>query len=230
MLAQPLQSNKFMAGFPERIKDADNEIKAIENLQKQVEEKSRRLAEVWASILRQVGLQVKVKREAFGFQFGAVDEARLDPDGMVFLKISGDEVPYPLGELPSDTITAIVSNSAPELLGSLREMVKVETAGVIALERIAIEFDKGMNCGVPRPAEESPVLESESDCPEAPEKERSKELESTTLSRQKASSKKKNPVDSAPVPEFNHYAFNGSFGAPKGDENGISPCGTYVSL
>ena len=229
MLAQPLQSGTFSGGFPERIKEADNELKAIVALQNQVDEKSRRLAGVWASILRQVGLTVQVKKEVFGFQFGAVDEARLDTEGMVLLKISGDEVSYPLVDLPSDTIAAVVSNSAPELLLSLREMVKAETAGVLALEGIALEFDKGLNGGVRRPtAEENRDGDTKLDPPMVLEER--KEIESTPQSRPKASGKKRGPADPDHVPESNHYAFNGSFGEPKVDAAGTSSCGTYVTL
>jgi hypothetical protein len=229
MLAQPLQSGAFSGGFPERIKEADNELKAIVTLQNQVDEKSRRLAGVWVSILRQVGLTVQVKKEAFGFQFGVVDEARLDPEGMVRLKISGDEMSYPLVDLPSESITAVVSNSAPELLLSLREMVKAETAGVVALERIALEFDKGLNGGVRRPAtEESREGNTEHDPPMVLEER--KEIESARQSGPKASGKKRGLADTDHVPESNHYAFNGSFGEPKVDATGTSSCGNYVSL
>jgi hypothetical protein len=230
VLVRPLQSNVISAGFPERIREADDELKAVVSLQKQVGEKSRELAEAWISILRQVGLQVQIRKEAFGFQFGAVDEARLDPEGMVFLKISGDEVSYQLVELPSDTITAIVSNSAPELLGSLREMVKAEAARVIALERIALEFDRRLDVGAHLPrSEESPVGVSERGPPMAPEKGSVTETESAAPSRPKPLAKK-SLADSETVTGSYQYAFQGSFGAPKGDPMETSSCVTNVSL
>ena len=214
MQAQSLQPGMFSPGFPERVREAEKELTLMGTLQEQIDEKSRRLAVVWTSIVHQVAIPVRVRKEAFGFQFGAVEEARLDPDGSVALRISGDEVSYPLVELPSETIAAVVSASAPELLKSLRELVRVGTAGVAALEKVSSEFDRGLaDC---RQGAEGEARQSESAPPPSGEKGGQGAPEGA----------RKEPVHRG----TDQYAFKGSFGAPKADPAEARGYGTGVTL
>lgn len=203
MLAQPLKTDMFSKGFLERINEAESELGAIGTLQKQIDEKSRNLAEIWVSVLRQVDLSVPVRKESFGILFGNVEKAVLEPAGMVTLKISGNDVSYPLVELPSDTITSIVSNSAPELLKLFRDMVKLGTASVDALERMALDFDESMGVQTRRVPEASAIPRA--DACELPVQS------AQNVQKPRPAAKKRNPFAAA----ADHYDFKGSFGAPK---------------
>lgn len=221
MLSQPLRSLRFSDGFLERIRETEGELNSIDALQKQVDAKSRELAQVWVSALREADLSIPIRKESFGIQFGIVDEASLNPEGMVTVKIAGNAVSYPLMELPSQTIISVVSGSAPEMLSQLRELVRMGSEGVDALEKLARDIDR--NLGAPPKGSglgEVTCTASDVSGPVGAKAEDTREHVASAgpFTKARAPKRKKDPsVALGEEVEAVSYAFRGSFGAPKSE-------------